>query len=97
MRLAVACGRLMDEMDEKASRLPPEGAQNAELAYERLQDLLIDNGAEEFFDTQFDIRRNIAFPAARVPQGAEIVETIAPGLCKGPRILRRAKVRVRQP
>jgi hypothetical protein len=46
-------------------------------------------------EATFDVARHQPIPIARVSQGTPLAKTLAPGLCIGSRILRRARVAIR--
>ncbi len=86
---------LLNELDEMLSQLDPAARPLAEHVKTRLQEILERSGVARIEnETNFDIARHQAWPPVRAPQGAPIAATIEPGLAVGPRVFRRARVRL---
>ncbi len=95
LELVKECTDFLTEIDEMVPRLVPAARPTAEHVRARLMEILERAGVSRIEgDDRFDIARHQPWPPQRVTQGAIIAETTVPGLAIGPRILKRAKVKV---
>ncbi len=89
------CVALMVELDAMAPQLDPSARALSEHVSARLFEIMERNGVERIEGTGgFDIARHQAWPPSKVRQGTVILGTVEPGLAMGPRILKRARVKV---
>lgn len=94
--LVEECTEMMDDFERMQTDLDDAGREVAEMAVSRLQELLERRGVDLIADERaFDLKRHKPVPMREVPEGTTIEETLAPGLCVGNRVFRRAQVRVK--
>jgi len=96
MMLVEECVEVVDELDDHMSSFDAPRREVARHAILRLEEVLGRSGVEVIEnDRSFDRTRHKPIPAnvASVP-GTPISETLSPGFAVGPRVLRRARVRV---
>ena len=94
--LAEKCVELVEELDRQVANFDPPRRELADHVILRLEEVLERSGVEVISeDTTFDRRRHKPEKAeSQIASGAPITETLSPGFAIGPRVLRRARVRV---
>ena len=93
--LVEECADFLRELDEMTPRLLPAAQPTCEHVKTRLLEILERAGVTRIeSETRFDIARHQAWPPQRAAQGAAVAETLDPGLAVGPRVLKRARVKV---
>lgn len=95
-KLVEECVEVVDELDDHMSDFDAPRRDVARHVILRLEEILERSGVEVIEnDISFDRARHKPAPAsAATAPGAFISETLSPGFAVGPRVLRRARVRV---
>jgi molecular chaperone GrpE (heat shock protein) len=96
IKLAQECVTLFDELDRKSASMDPRRQELAGYVCSQLEEILERSGVTIISgDLAFDESRHRPYPAvSRVADGTAIAETLSPGFVVGPRVLRRARVRL---
>ena len=96
IKLTQECVTLFDELDRKSASMDPRRQELASYVCSQLEEILERCGVTIISgDSAFDERRHRPSPAvSRVAAGTAIAETLSPGFVVGPRVLRRARVRL---
>ncbi len=96
IKLTQECVSLFDELDRKSASMDPRRQELAGYVCSQLEEILERCGVTIISgDSAFDERRHRPYPAvSRVAAGTAIAETLSPGFVVGPRVLRRARVRL---
>ncbi len=96
MKLVEECVEVVNELDDHMSNFDAPRREVARHVILRLEEVLGRSGVEIIEnDASFDRARHQQTPASAVTApGAPISETLSPGFAVGPRVLRRARVRV---
>lgn len=96
IKLTQECVTLFDELDRKSASMDPRRQELASYVCSQLEEILERCGVTILSgDSAFDERRHRPYPAVnRVAAGTAIAETLSPGFVVGPRVLRRARVRL---
>ena len=96
IKLTQECVTLFDELDRKSTSMDPRRQELAGYVCSQLEEILERCGVTIISgDSTFDDRRHRPYPAvSRVAAGTAIAETLSPGFVVGPRVLRRARVRL---
>ena len=96
MKLVEECVEVVDELDEHMGSFDPSRREVAGHVILRLQEILGRSGVEIISnDAIFDrARHKPDSDHAATDNGAAVRETLSPGFAVGPRVLRRARVRV---
>jgi molecular chaperone GrpE (heat shock protein) len=96
IKLTQECVTLFDELDRKSASMDPRRQELAGYVCSQLEEILERCGVTIISgDSAFDERRHRPYPAvSRVAAGTAIAETLSPGFVVGPRVLRRARVRL---
>src|SRR5262245_155862 len=93
-RLAEECVALIDEFDRLMPDFGPQQREVADHAVSRLREILERSGVEPIDgDAAFD-RHHHRPDCGSAVAGDHVVETLSPGFRIGPRVLRRARVRI---
>lgn len=89
------CVVLLGELDEMSAHMDSSARALSEHVKARLFEIMDRGGMSRIEgEKSFDVARHQAWPPSRIPQGTVITETIEPGIAIGPRVLKRARVRV---
>jgi molecular chaperone GrpE (heat shock protein) len=96
IKLTEECVSLFDELDRKSATMDARRQELAGYVCSQLEEILERCGVTIISgDSAFDERRHRPYPAvSRVATGTVIAETLSPGFVVGPRVLRRARVRL---
>ena len=96
IKLTQECVTLFDKLDRKSASMDPRRQELASYVCSQLEEILERCGVTIISgDSAFDERRHRPSPAvSRVAAGTAIAETLSPGFVVGPRVLRRARVRL---
>jgi len=96
LKLATECIDLLDELDKRSASFDRSRQELAIYVCSQLELKLERAGADVIADDAvFDEKRHLPEPAeSRVAPGTAIAETLSPGFVVGPRVLRRARVRL---
>jgi len=96
IKLVGQCVSLFDELDRKSVGMDPQRREMAGYICSQLEEILERCGVTIISgDSAFDESRHRPYPAvSRIAAGSAIVQTLSPGFIVGPRVLRRARVRV---
>ena len=96
IELTEECVSLFDELDRKSATMDARRQELAGYVCSQLEEILERCGVTIISgDSAFDERRHRPYPAvSRVATGTVIAETLSPGFVVGPRVLRRARVRL---
>jgi hypothetical protein len=95
LRVVEECVDVFDDLDSSRPSLGPEGQELADHVMYRLEEALERAGVEVISDdVAFERGRHKPEKADSVGPGATIAETLRPGFAVGPRVFRRARVRL---